>query len=227
MWVLYCIYFMHINLRHGYSTISNMRRYGHQCQTLFGLFNSFFLSPPIRCISHSLSVYISRSLSLSLRLHLSLSLSCILATPSRQSDLVIADLATPRDRDRPGSPLITDPLCDEKELQCEGHGGRKWKLPSATATEAVWDVGLFDLVDVGLCRWWDCFVGLFDLVDVRCWMWVCLVWWMVCADLSGFFFYFLLRWRWWMCGSGCWWPSVLLRQWLFVAVVAAWWLGRG
>ena len=64
MWVLYCIYFMHINLRHGYSTISNMRRYGHQCQTLFGLFNSFFLSPPIRCISHSLSVYISRSLCL-------------------------------------------------------------------------------------------------------------------------------------------------------------------
>ena len=44
-------------------------------------------------------------------------------------------------------------------------------------------MGLFDLVDVGLCRWWisngvcgfvlvvD--VGLFDLVDVRCWMWVC------------------------------------------------------
>ena len=31
---------------------------------------------------------------------------------------------------------------------------------------------LFDLVDVGLCRWWDCFVGMFDLVDVWCWMWV-------------------------------------------------------
>ena len=52
------------NLRYNYSTVSNMRRYGHQCQTLFGLFNSFFLSLPIRCISHSLSVYISRSLCL-------------------------------------------------------------------------------------------------------------------------------------------------------------------
>ena len=30
------------------------------------------------------------------------------------------------------------------------------------------DGGLFDLVDVGLCRWvvWD--VGLFDLVDLIC-----------------------------------------------------------
>ena len=43
----------------------------------------------------------------------------------------------PRDRDRPGSPLITDPLCNEEELQCEGHGGRKWKLPSETVTKAV------------------------------------------------------------------------------------------
>ena len=104
------------NLRHGYSTVSNMRRYGHQCQTLFGLFNSFILSPPIICISRSLSIYISHSLSLFLCLHLSLSLSGILAMPSRQSDLTIADLAAPRDRDCPGSPLITDPLCDEKEL---------------------------------------------------------------------------------------------------------------
>ena len=62
-------------------------------------------------------------------------------------------------------------------------------------------MGLFDLVDVGLCRWWDCFVGLFDLVDVWCWMWVCLVWWMVCTDLSGCFFFFFE-----VCGSGCWWP---------------------
>ena len=30
------------------------------------------------------------------------------------------------------------------------------------------DVGLFDLVDVGLCRWWDWDVGLFDLVDLVC-----------------------------------------------------------
>ena len=68
-------------------------------------------------------------------------------------------------------------------------------------------MGLFDLVDVGLCQWWDCFEGLFDLVDVRCWMWVCLVWWMVCADLSGFFFLFFIEVA-----------LVDVRQWLLVAV---------
>ena len=67
------------NLRHGYSTVSNMRRYRHQCQTLFGLFNSFFLSPRIRCISRSLSILISRSL-------------CLAFSPRL---LAIADLATP------------------------------------------------------------------------------------------------------------------------------------
>ena len=145
------------NLRHGYSTVSNMRWYGHQCQTLFGLFNSFFLSPPIKCISRSLLIYISRSLRF-----------VILATPFRHFELAIADLFMSRDRDCPGSPLITDLLCDEEELQCEGHSGRKWKLPSATATEAVWDVGLFDLVDgmrfVEFYNWFDGFG-----------MWVCLI----------------------------------------------------
>ena len=86
---------------------------------------------------HHLSLSVSPSTT-----HLSLSLSFWhsrravsprrLAKPSRHTDLT-----TPRDRDRPGSPLITDPHCDKEELQCEGHGGRKWKLPSATATETV------------------------------------------------------------------------------------------
>ena len=62
-------------------------------------------------------------------------------------------------------------------------------------------------------------MGLFDLVDVRCWMWVCLVWWMVCADLSRcffFFFFFLggvggcaavvVGGRRCCCGSACSWP---------------------
>ena len=60
--------------------------------------------------------------------HLSLSLS-VAFSPRH--------LTTLRERDHPGSLLITDPLCNEEELQCEGHGGRKWKLPSATATKAV------------------------------------------------------------------------------------------
>ena len=51
------------NLKHIYSTVSNMRRYRHQCQTLFGLFNSFFLSPPsfvsLRLQPISLSLFLS------------------------------------------------------------------------------------------------------------------------------------------------------------------------
>ena len=139
------------NLRHGYSTVSNMRRYGHQCQTLFGLFNSFFLSPPIRCIS--------------LCLHLSLSLSGILATPSRPSDLAIADLATPRDRDRPGSPLIIDPLCDKEELQCKGTvaGSENFHQRQRRRRFGMW---------VCLIWWmWVCAGGGIVL-------WVCLIWWM-------------------------------------------------
>ena len=46
-------------------------------------------------------------------------------------------LAILRDKDRPGSPPITNPLCDEEELQCERHSGRKWKLPSTMVTKAI------------------------------------------------------------------------------------------
>ena len=64
------------NLTHIYSTISNMRQYGHQCQTLFSLFNSFFLSPPIICLSPSTT---------HLSLSLSLSLSLAFSSPSRHA----------------------------------------------------------------------------------------------------------------------------------------------
>ena len=92
-------------------------------------------------------------------------------------------------------------------------------------------MGLFDLMDVGLCRWWVCLVWWMSgvgcpVLDVG--LGCGFVWfggWFVPISLD--FFFFFLRWRWWMCGSDCWWPSVLLRQWLLVDVVAAWWLGRG
>ena len=111
------------NLRHGYSTVSNMRRYGEKCYTLFTLFNPFFLSPSIRYLS-CLSVSFSRSLcsGMPLPLHLSLSLFWIadLTTPISPSPI------SPR-RETETARLATDhnPLCDEEELQCEGHGGRK------------------------------------------------------------------------------------------------------
>ena len=67
-------------------------------------------------------------------------------------------------------------------------------------------------------------------------MWVCLIWWMwvcvgggfgmwVCADLSGcvlfFIFYFFFEVALVDVGLCRWWLSVLLRQWLLVAIVAA------
>ena len=170
-----------------------MRRYGHQCQTLFGLFNSFFLSPPIRCISRSLSVLIFRSLCLAFS-------PCPLASPilpssisprwshhrrSRHADLTIADLTTLRDRDRPGSPQIIDPLCNEEELQCEGTvarsvnfhlQGRRMRFRMWVCL--IWWMGcsllnfIIDLVDLGCEFVWfgGCgfvpVVGLFNLVDV-------------------------------------------------------------
>ena len=94
------------NLTHSYSNISNMRRYRHQCQKHFGLFNSFF------------SLLLS---DISLRLqHISLSLSLSLSLWNSHRPLAIL-----RDKDRPGSPPITNPLCDEEELRCERHSGRK------------------------------------------------------------------------------------------------------
>ena len=70
-------------------------------------------------------------------------------------------------------------------------------------------LGLFDLgcgfmsVDVGLCRWWVWDVGLFDLVDLGCgfvWFGECVF---VPISLVVCFFFFL-RWRWWMwvCAGG-------------------------
>ena len=87
------------NLRHGYSTVSNMRRYGEKCYTLFTLFNPFFLSPSIRYLS-CLSVSFSRSLCFGMSLPLHLSLSLFWPSHHRRSHHA--------ERQRPPcSPLIT------------------------------------------------------------------------------------------------------------------------
>ena len=70
-------------------------------------------------------------------------------------------------------------------------------------------MGLFDLVDMGLCRWWVWDVGLCQS------LWLLLL----------LFFFFFLEVALVDVGLCRWWPSVLLQQWLLVAVVAAWWLG--
>ena len=107
------------------------------------------------------------------------------------------------------------------------------------ATEAVWDVGLFDLVDGmwfvefyycsgGFGMWvcvgggivlWVCLIWWMSGVGCGFGIWVCLVWWIwVCADLSGCVFFFEVA----LVDVGlcrCW-PPVLLQQWLLVAIVA-------
>ena len=55
-----------------YSTVSNMRQYGHQCQKYFGLFNYFSLSSHQISLSPSVT-HLSLSLSLSLSVCLVLS----------------------------------------------------------------------------------------------------------------------------------------------------------
>ena len=58
-------------------------------------------------------------------------------------------------------------------------------------------MGLFDLVDVGLCRWWDCLIWWMSSVGCG------FVWfggWFVLISVVVFFFFFEV------CGSGCWWP---------------------
>ena len=97
-----------------------------------------------------------------LRLHLSLSLSSILAMPSRHADLAIANLATLRDRDRPSSLQIIDPLCNEEELQCEGTVARSENFHQQRRRRRfrmwvclIWWMGcgllnfIIDLVDLG------------------------------------------------------------------------------
>ena len=136
-----------------------------------------------------LSLSLRLNLSLSLHLHLSLFLSGILATPSRHRRSHHAEIQwLPR--------LATDhwPTLRQRGTLVWRNGGRKWKLPSTTATKAVWDVGLFDLVDgMRFVEFYNWFGGFG--------MWVCLIWWMwVCAG-GGIVLWVCLIW--WMSGVGC------------------------
>ena len=111
-----------------YSTVSNLRRYEHQCQKYFGLFNTF-LSPPIKYLFLHLQ-HISLSLSLSLSLWFSHRQSHhdtpLTTTPCH------ADLITPLTTTSHHADLCLVHRC--KFVLVDGN--------------------LFDLVDVGLCRWW-------------------------------------------------------------------------
>ena len=111
--------------------------------SLLSIFNSMF----------SLSSHCFLSPSTSLTLSVLVALSVLALSPSpisprrfRHRWSCHADLATPRDRDRPARHWSRSAL--------RRRGTPVWrtrwpevKLPSATMTEAVWDLGLFDLVD--------------------------------------------------------------------------------
>ena len=125
---LYEVCYMFYNFRTCYSTVSNMRRYGHKCHFRKIIFYSTFSLTSQYLIQCFLSP--STSLALSVLAGLSVYISCSLCSgPFAIADLAIADLAMPilPRREAETARLATDhdPLCDEEELQCKGHGGRK------------------------------------------------------------------------------------------------------
>ena len=142
---LHEVCYMFYNFRTCYSTVSNMRQYGHKCHfQKIVFYSTFSLSSQylIQCFLSLLTVFslhlhLSPSLcwSFSLFWHVSpstsLALSVLALSPSPISPRRFrhADLATPilPRRETETARLATDhdPLCDEEELQCEGHGGRK------------------------------------------------------------------------------------------------------
>ena len=162
--------------------------------SLLSIFNSMF----------SLSCHCFLSLSTSLALS-------VLVAPSVLATPISPSLISPR-RETETAQLATDhdSLCDEEELQCEGHGGRKWNFHQWRRRRRF---GMW----VCLIWWMGCCLLNFiiDSVDLACgfdWFGGCgFVWF----GLSGcvFFFFFEVA-------------LVDVRQWLLVAVVAAWWLGR-
>ena len=144
-----------------YNTVSYLRRYGHQCQKYFGLFNYFSLS------SHQISLSSSAT-------HISLSVSSSLIT----------DLTMPRHWPPHHAASIFSSchagLFDLVDLFSSRHAGLISSchvdlitpLTTTTSHRFVWPLHHAKLIsvwfkDAGLCRW----------------MWVCLIWWMwVCAS---------------------------------------------
>ena len=131
--------YMFYNFRTCYSTVSNMRQYGHKCHfQKIVFYSTFSLSSQylIQCFLSLLTIFSLRlHLSLSLFWHVSLSTSLALSVLALSPrPLTIADLTTPISpssilphQETETARLATDhdSLCDEEELQCEGHGGRK------------------------------------------------------------------------------------------------------
>ena len=163
---------MFYNFRTCYNTVSNMRRYEHKCHFKIIIFYSIYSLFSQYLIQRFLSLL--TVFSLSNPCSFSLSSSDHSPSPSNQrygsltdqryaitslSDILIA-LSPRRSR-----------VCGFVPMVNVDVGLCRWW---------VWDVGLFGLVDVGLCRsFW-----LFVLVDVGlCWWWllVLLRQWLLCC----------------------------------------------
>ena len=129
--------------------------------SLLSIFNSMF--------SLSSHCFLSPSTSLALSV-LALSPSPISPRRSRHRWSRHADLATPRDRDR-SARHWSRPALRRRGTPVWRTRWPEVKLPSATATEAVWNVGLFDLVDgmrfVEFYNWFSGF-GMWVCTGGRC-----------------------------------------------------------
>ena len=90
---------------------------------MFSLSSHCFLSPST---SLALSVLVALSVLACLSVHISRSLCSGPLAIADLTTLISPSLISPR-RETETARLATDhdPLCDEEELQCEGHGG--WK----------------------------------------------------------------------------------------------------
>ena len=133
---------------HPSSALPNLKKfetrlqYRHQCQTLFGLFNSFFLSPPIRCISRSFCLaFLPRLLTNPI-------------SPRRETETAqachwsLTHFATKRNSS------VKDTVAESENFHQQRRRRRFGMWVCLIWWMWVCASGGFSVVHVGLCRWW-------------------------------------------------------------------------
>ena len=144
---------MFYNFRTCYITVSNMRRYGHKCHFRIIIFYSTFSLSSQYLIQRFLSLLIVFSLSNPC------SLSCFFRSPFLT---LKSTVQWPHRSSCCHRFSFEDSIAVDLKMP-SFYVSVAFSLPSLHA-----DLGFVSMVDmdVGLCRWWVWDVGLFGLVDV-------------------------------------------------------------
>ena len=198
---LHEVFYMFYNFRTCYSTVSNMRRYGHKCHfRKIVFYSTFSLSSQylIQCFLSLLNVF-----SLSDLCSLPLSSSDHLPHPQNKS--TAASSIKPSITNHPPSPSHCSTYAIIQRYAIVLHLCLAFSSPiSGLWVCADGWCGFVPMDDVGL----GCGFVWFG----KCgFLLISLVVFLFC------FFFFFFRWRWWMwvcasggcrccCGNGCWWP---------------------